>query len=102
MRPGPMVLVVAVVVVTTSPKKKSKEGQLPDDDGGSSGHKNSSGHKHCALAFLPTDDWAAKPTTTAHVRLHSDYKLARKRQGCPQTATVLQRRIDGDGSTPIR
>ena len=89
-------------MVNTSPKKKSKEGQLPDDDGGSSGHKNSSGHKHCALAFLPTDDWAAKLTTTAHVRLHSDYKLARKRQGCPQTATVLQRHIDGDGFIAMR
>ena len=89
-------------VVNTRPKEKSKEGQLPDDDGRSNAHKNSSGHKHCALAFLQTDDWVAKPTTTAHVRLHSDYKLARKRQGCPQTATVLQRRIDVDGSTPMR
>ena len=59
-------------------------------------------YKDCALAFVLTDDRAAILTTTAHVRLHSDYKLARKRQGCPQTATVLQRRIDGDGSIPIR
>ena len=59
-------------------------------------------YKYCALAFLPTDDWAAILTTTAHVRLHSDNNLAPKRQGCPQTATALQRHTDGDGSIPER
>ena len=59
-------------------------------------------YKYCALAFLPTDDWAAILTTTAHVRLHSDNKLAPKRQGCPQPATVLQRHIDGDGFIAMR
>ena len=59
-------------------------------------------YKYCALARLPTDDRAAILTTTAHVRLHSVNKLAPKRQGCPQPATVLQRQIDGDGFIAMR
>ena len=59
-------------------------------------------YKYCALAFLSADDWAVILTTNAHVRLHSDNKVAPKRKGCPQTATALQRDTDGDGSIPER